>query len=152
MPSTASRLKSDLNSLTERLADLVRELPVEWLDTHGGGFTIIAPEYYWGEASAEQLKAQLAIKRDYEEWFEVFRSVFRTATDDLNQRIEAADQRIRKWIELSSNWSLRPNHVSNEKNLRDDAELFVKILEIVEVSGAVEIHFDSRHERNNWQA
>ena len=49
MPSTASRLKSDLNSLTERLADLVRELPVEWLNPYGGGVTIIAPEYYWGE-------------------------------------------------------------------------------------------------------
>ena len=138
MPSTASRLQSDLKTLAERLSDLIRELPVEWFDWHGGGVFVVAPEYYWGEPSAEQFKAQLAIKRDYEEWFEVFRSVFRTATDDLNQRIKNADQGIRKWIELSPNWSLCPDPVSNEKNLREDAEQFVKILEILEVGGANE--------------
>ena len=138
MPSTASRLQSDLNSLTESLAGLIRELPVEWLGSDGGGVIIIAPEYYWGKASAEQLKAQLAIKRDYEEWFEVFRSVFRTATDVLNKRIEEADQRFRKWIELKSNWKLRPDPFFNEKNLREDAARFAKILEIIEVDGASE--------------
>lgn len=139
MPSTASRLQSDFKALTERLIDLIRELPVEWRDRYGGGVTIIGPEYRWGAPTAEQINDQLAIKRDYEEWFEVFRSVFRTATDELNQRINKADQRFRNWIELSSNWSLCSDPSSNEKNLRDDAELFVKILEIVEVSGAVEI-------------
>ena len=69
MPSTVSRLRSDLNSLTQRLAALVEELPIKRLDRYGGGVVIIAPEYYWGEPSAEQLNAQLAIKRDYEEWF-----------------------------------------------------------------------------------
>ena len=138
MPSIASRLQSDLNSLTESLAGLIRELPVEWLDRHGGGVIIIAPEYYWGKASAKQLKAQLAIKRDYEEWFEVFRSVFRTATDDLNNRIKEADQRFREWIELKSNWKLRPDSFFNEKNLREDAARFAKILEIIEVDGASE--------------
>ena len=138
MPSIASRLQSDLNSLTESLAGLIRELPVEWLGRHGGGVFIFASKYYWGKASAEQLKAQLAIKRDYEEWFEVFRSVFRTATDDLNKRIEEADQRFREWIELKSNWKLRPDPFFNEKNLREDAARFAKILEIIEVDGASE--------------
>ena len=138
MPSTASRLRSDLNALIERLANLIRELPVEWRDRHGGDVIIIAPDYCWGEPSAEQLNDQLAIKREYEEWIEVFRSVFWKATDDLNQRIKHADQGIRNWIELSSNWSLCPDHVSNEKNLRDAADQFSKILEIVEVGGAVE--------------
>ena len=138
MPSTVARLQSRLHSLIERLADLIRELPVEWLDRTGGGVVFVCPEYHWGQASPEQLNAQLAIKRDYEEWFEIFRSTFRTATDDLNRRIKKADQRFRQWLELNENWSLRPDPVSNEKNLRDDAERFVKILEILEVGGAVE--------------
>ena len=65
MPSTVSRLRSDLNSLTQRLGVLVQELPIKWLERSGGGVVIIAPEYYWGEPSAEQLNAQLAIKRDF---------------------------------------------------------------------------------------
>ena len=87
MPSTVSRLRSDLNSLTQGLGAFVQELPLKRLDRYGGGVLIIAPEYYWGEPSAEQFNTQLAIKRDYEEWFEVFRSVFSNATDDLNRRI-----------------------------------------------------------------
>ena len=61
----------------------------------------ICPEYHWGQASPEQLNAQLAIKHDYEQWLEIFRSAFRTATDDLSQRIKEADQAFRQWIELS---------------------------------------------------
>ena len=139
MPSTASRLQSDFKSLTERLVDLIRELPVERRNTNGSVVTVIGPEYRWGAPSAKQINDQLAIKRDYEEWFGVFRSVFRTATDDLNQRIKRADLSFRGWIELSSNWSLCPDPISNEKNLRDVAELFVKILGIVDISGAVDI-------------
>ena len=48
MPSTVSRLRSDLNSLTQRLEALVEALPIKRLDRYGGGVVIIAPEYYWG--------------------------------------------------------------------------------------------------------
>ena len=57
MPSTVSRLRSDLNSLTQRLEAFVEALPIKRLDRYGGGVVIIAPEYYWGEPSAEQLNA-----------------------------------------------------------------------------------------------
>ncbi len=135
MPSTVSRLRSDLKSLTQRLGALVQELPIKRLDRYGGGVVIVAPEYYWDEPSAEQLNTQLAIKRDYEEWFEVFRSVFSKATDDLNRRIREADQRLRMWIELRSNWSLQSDPLSNKDSLRDDAEHFMDILAIIEASG-----------------
>ena len=138
MPSIASRLRSNLTSITERSADLVRDMPVECLDRNGGGVVIIAPEYYWGQASPEQLNAQIAIKRDYEVWFEIFRSSLRTATNDLNRRIKEADQAFRRWIELSSNWSISPDRAANEKQLRDDVERFIKILAILEVDGAIE--------------
>ena len=138
MPSTVARLQSSLHSLTERSADLIRDMPVEHFEREGSGVVFICPEYHWGQASPEQLNAQLAIKRDYEVWFEIFRSVFHTATDDLNQRIKEADQAFRQWIELSSNWSISPDRAANEKQLREDAEQFVKILAILEAGGGIE--------------
>ena len=137
MSSTVSRLRSDLHSLTQELGALVRELPIKWLDRSGDGVVIIAPEYYWGELSAEQVNTQLTIKRDYEEWFEVLSSVFAKPTDDLDRRIREADQGLRMWIELRSNWSLQPDPASNEKSLRDDADKFMKILSIIEASGPI---------------
>ena len=130
-----SRLRSDLKSLTQRLGALVQELPIKQLDRTGGGVVILAPKYYWGKLSAEQLNTQLAIKRDYEEWFEVFRSVFAEATEALKRRIGKADQRLRMWIELRSNWSLQSDPPSNMDRLRDDAEQFMEILAIIEASG-----------------
>ncbi len=135
MPSTASRLRSDFDYLIERLDDLIRDLPVKRRNRNGGGLLIIAPEFYWGEPSAEHLNRQLAIKRDYEEWFEVFQSIFVTATDDINKKIEKADKRLRMWIELSSNWSLRQDSASNAESLLADAELFRRIFSIIEAGG-----------------
>ena len=37
MASTASRLRSDLTLLTQRLGTLVEQLPVKYLDRYGGG-------------------------------------------------------------------------------------------------------------------
>ncbi len=114
MASTASRLRSDLTCLTQELVALVQELPVKRLERFGAGIAIIAPEYYWGELSDEQLNAQLALKREYEEWYEVFRSVFANATINLNKRMKKADKSFRKWVELRSNWSIQPDPKSNE--------------------------------------
>ena len=138
MPSTVARLQSSLHSLTERSTDLIRDMPVEHFEREGSGVVFICPEYHWGQASPEQLNAQLAIKRDYEVWFEIFRSAFRTATTDLNRRIKKANQGFRRWIELSANWSISPDRVANEKQLREDAEQFVKILAILEAGGGIE--------------
>ena len=138
MPSTVARLQSSLHSLTERAANFIRDMPVEYFERNGGSVVFVCPEYHWGQASPEQLNAQLALKRDYEQWFEIFRSAFRTATNDLNQRIKEADQAFRCWIELSEDWSISPDRAANEKRLREDAERFVKIFAILEVDGAIE--------------
>ena len=138
MPSTAARLQSDLHSITERLADLIRELPVKRFET-GEMVVILAPDYYWGEATAEQRNTQLAIKRDYEKWFEILRSVFRTPADHLNQKIQEADVEFRKWIELGQNRSIDSDREVTEKRLRDDAERFLKLLKILTAGPVSEI-------------
>ena len=135
MPSTAARLQSDLYSITEKAADLIRDMPIEYVDRTGG----VVVYYSWGQASPEQCNAQLAIKRDYEKWFEILRSVFRTPTNDLNRRIEEAGQKFLRWIELNPNWTISPDHAANEKQLRDDAERFVKLLKILTAGPVSEI-------------
>lgn len=135
MPSVAERLQSDLDALTDRMANLVRELPIEHFDNDYGSVVYIGPAYYWGEATSELLNNQLAIKRDYEEWFEIFKSVFAQATDDLNRRINEADSRVRQWIELKSNWSISRDRAANEEKLRADAKLFYEMLAILGANG-----------------
>ena len=135
MPPIAERLQSDLEALTDRIADLVRELPIEHFDRYSSSVVFSVPDYYWGEATSEQLNDQLAIKRDYEEWFDIFKSVFANATDDLNRRIKEADSRIRQWIELESNWSISFDRAANEEELRADVTLFYEMLAILDANG-----------------
>ena len=131
MSSIASRLQTGLHSITERLANLIRELPVERRNKDVMGVVVIAPDFYWGQVAAEQLNKQLTIKRSYEEWLEILRSAFRSATNNLDRRIRKADQGFRRWVELSSNWSISPDRKENEKKLWDAAKQFENLLEIL---------------------
>ena len=135
MPSVAARLQSDLDALTDLIADLIQELPIERLNRYVRPVVITARDYYWGEASSEQLNDQLAIKRDYEEWFDIFKSVFTKTTDDLNRRIDKADSQLRMWIELTSNWSISHDRAANEEKLRADAKPFYEMLAILDANG-----------------
>ena len=138
MPSVAARLQSDLEALTDRIADLIRELPIARRYKNGRSVVIIAPSYYWSGATYEQVNAQLAIKRDYEEWFDIFKSVFAKATDHLNRRIEKADSQVRQWIELKSNWSLSYDRTANEEKLRADVKHFYEMLAVLDPTGSGE--------------
>ena len=130
MPSSTSRLRSGLIDIIAKLADLIDGLPVRSFDNPGNfiGF----PDYYWGETTPQQTNAQLEIKRDYETWFELFTAVFARAPNDVTRRIEEADNAMRKWIELETNHSISDDLVANENKMRDDAERFFGLLEILE--------------------
>ena len=134
MPSIATRLQSDLDALTDRIADLIREVPVERRRKYDG-IVVMAPTYYWGKMSFEQLHEQLAIKRDYEEWIDIFKSVFANAPDHLDRSIAKADNRVRQWIELKSNWSISFDRAANEEGLRADAKVFYEMLAFLDTNG-----------------
>ena len=95
----------------------------------------MAPTYYWGKMSFEQLNEQLAIKRDYEEWIDIFKSVFANAPDHLDRSIAKADNRVRQWIELKSNWSISFDRAANEEGLRADAKVFYEMLAFLDTNG-----------------
>ena len=134
MPSIATRLQSDLDALTDRIADLIREMPVERHRKHAG-IVFLAPTYYWGKMSLEQLNCQISIKRDYEEWIDIFNSVFANAPDHLDRSVAKADNRLRQWIELKSNWSISYDRAANEEGLRADAKAFYDMLAILDANG-----------------
>ena len=130
MKSAVARLHSTLHSLTDRLADLIRDLSIEHLE-HSSEAVVIAPHYFWGEASKRQQNNQLSIKRDYEAWFQRFELLFRGASDDVGRRIKEADDEIRTWIELDMNWSITRDRRNNEEKLREASSQFVDLLSIV---------------------
>lgn len=130
--SIAAQLREDFKSLTDTLAAFLSELTIERMRRDQDGIVIVAPEYYWGELSHEQSNRQLAIKRDYDEWFSILRTVCGNTTEDLDARIKQADDFMRMWIELRSNWSLNPDISANEEILRTSVQQFIDILSIID--------------------
>ena len=137
MPPVAYQLQTDLKALVDRLADLIREIPIKQERKDYSGVVLLGPDYYWGERSPRQIYDQLAIKRAYEEWFEIFCTVFPKPTDELRAKIKDANEQLRVWIELGINWSLEPDPKINEAKLRKDADELVTILAVAATAGAV---------------
>jgi hypothetical protein len=135
----ASRVRNRLAAVVNALAQLMRGLPVRQLERHGHGVVIIAPEYYWGDLSAEQRATQISLKRDYEPIAELLRLLLSRAPEDLLRQIDDADKRFRVWLELQNNWSLAPMPGANERALRSDAAALERILAVLDVTGTRDI-------------
>ena len=132
MKTVASRLRETLVRMTDRLAALVREVPVSYFERESESIVFIAPEYYWAERTVQQAAQLHVIKRDYEEWVELLRSVFRSTSNDVKEAIERADGLYRTWLEFDQNWSLRPDLTDNEISFRADASKFDRLLDILD--------------------
>ena len=132
MKTVASRLRETLGRMTDRLAALVREVPVSYFERESEGIVFIAPEYYWAERTVQQAAQLHVIKRDYEEWVELLRSVFRSTSNDVKEAIERADGLYRTWLEFDQKWSLRPDPTDNEVSFRADASKFDRLLDILD--------------------
>ena len=135
LDSIAARLREDYESLVDTLAAFLSELTIKQMRRDQDGIVIVAPEYYWDDLSYEQSNRQLAIKRDYEEWFSILRTICGNATDDLDATLKQADDLMRTWIELHDNWSLAPDPIANQELLRKDVQHFLKVLSIINASG-----------------
>lgn len=136
MPSTVAKLQNDLSDITDALSSLISELPVQNRNRYGSGLVIIGPNYYWGEPTPAQANRQLVIKRDYDEWYEVLRSVFRDPTNDVGRRISEAHRDLLRWVELSGNWTITADPANNVEALRRDAGKYYDVLAILEAGGA----------------
>ncbi len=132
MKTVASRLRETLVRMTDRLAALVCGVPVRYFERESKGIVFIAPEYYWEERTVQQAAQLHVIKRDYEEWIELLRSVFRSSSNDVKEAIEQADGLYRTWLEFDQNWSLRPDPTGNEVSFRADASKFDRLLDILD--------------------
>jgi hypothetical protein len=125
--------------MTDRLAAVIRGVPIKLFDNSGAICVIGRPDYYWGDPTAQQRNAQIGVKRDYKQWLELFRSIMRNATNDVGRSINEADESFRTWLELARNCSLCNDPVANEQKLREDAAQFFAILDILESEPTNEI-------------
>jgi hypothetical protein len=130
MASTASGLRTALSEIANNYSELLARVPVKGSERDYGHVIVVAPQFYWAPRTPEQQNQQLQIKRRYEEWIELVRSLFRNAPQDLAQQIVDADRAVRIWIEFGSNWSLQRDIETNEREFRKDVGQFSAVLDV----------------------
>lgn len=136
MNTTARRIRSALQNITDQLAALIKDIPIKYLHRFGDGIVVIAPEYYWGERTPGQTNAQIELKKKYDTISEILRLIFSKAPKDVSGRLEQADKLFRRWLQLEPNWSLSDNRPENERRLREDIKELEQLLDILEASRA----------------
>lgn len=96
-----------------------------------GAVIYVGPQHYFTDLTPEQMNVQLGLKRDYDRWIERVRLLLSSAPKRLEADIKKADDACRRWIELSSNWSIRPNPNHNVQHLRGDFAGAAELLNIL---------------------
>lgn len=139
MSTTAVQLREALTGMTARLASIIRDVKVEYSNTQGGGMISMAPKYNWKKRNAGQTATLHSIKREYEEWIEQLRSIFRRAPNDVECKIQNADMLFRMWLEFEENWSLTSQAHKNEAKFRSNVSEFNHLLDILDSATAVGI-------------
>lgn len=137
--STASRLRTRFSDVTERLAELVKALPVRRIQTSFGNVVYIGPEFYLGERSPDQQATQLALKREYGAISELLKLIVSGGPSGLINSLEQADNRFKDWLDLNGSWSVTPSNAENEKSVRAAAEPIERILDVLDATGKDEI-------------
>lgn len=129
--STAARLRESFSTITDKVAELIKQVPVKWLNRRGHGIVIVAPEFYWGDKTPAQKYTQLKLKRNFDELMELLHLIFKNSPKEIERPLKQAEAAFRKWIEFGENWSLSQDRAANEAKLREDASQIAEILEIL---------------------
>ena len=135
--STATRIKARLSPVVDGLAELTKTVSIRRMERGSGLVVYLAPDYYWGELSAEQRAAQLSLKRDYDALSELLAILTCGAPKAFVEQLQDADKEFRIWLELghSNNWSLSSNRATNEVELRAAARKLEPILDVLDKTG-----------------
>lgn len=126
-----ARLSKQLSTIQGGLASLVVSLSVVSRDNVAGPFVLIAPDFEWGPPTPDQRGTQLSLLRSYNSFMELLTVTLSAAPKDLKRDLQAADRGFRTWLELDTNWSLRPNPTHNLAKLSEDALVLHDIIAIL---------------------
>ena len=121
-----------MNLITKQLSEIIQELPIKTLNKQRHGGFIFAPNYYFDEPTPAQRNIQLNLKNQYDKIFELLRLIFKNAPTDIIYKLDEVDKLYRMWLQLESNWAIKPNPEHNVHELLDHAAKFNPILEILD--------------------
>jgi hypothetical protein len=129
--TTIEFLREELIQIEEQLVGLMSISAVILRNRDAGMFRIAGgPDYYFQDPSQDQLRLQLCLKVAYDAWFERFNLLFRSSPNKLEKQIKDSHEKIVAWIELGSNYEIRPSREANIESARKACRPFYEFLDL----------------------
>jgi rRNA-processing protein FCF1 len=130
--SFATRLSEDLQIIEGTMMALLDVSTIERrAEDPDSPIARARPDWIWGNTNAKQQKIQLALKKAYTTWFELFRVLFAQPTTEILDKISETDTFVRGWIEKESGWDL-PDTIDKAKEVfHERIKNFYDLIDVV---------------------
>ena len=131
--STASRLRTRLSSVVDRLSELVKNVSVSRMEEFEA-VIYLGPQLYLGERTIEQQATQLALKREYDIISELLKLLVRGGPEDLVNRLKEADKHFRGWLNLDERWDVTEHPATNAAQVKKAAEPIQQVFDVLDAT------------------
>lgn len=134
------RLKQDFQKIETKMLDLLDCSTIkEFRNGPDSIVLLIGSHYYWGETDENQKLLQMQLVKDFSAWFEHFRSLFGTASKEINRQIDEIHMFFTNWIEKENSWDVPSNIQEAKALLREKTKVVYELLNLIETTGKHEV-------------
>lgn len=118
--SFLDRLDGELTVVEEGIQDLLDKSTIRYVNPNTPDSSVVfvgAADWGWGPSDDVQDRLRMALLSQYDDWFVMFRMLYRNSTPEIVKKIESADKFVRGWINRDtgiSDWSI-PSSIDEAK-------------------------------------
>lgn len=132
MESAYRLLEQEFEALQGEIVPFIREVPVECdNDWHGALVMVARPDFKWKEPTDSQRATQIQLRRRFISIYDKIAALFAGAPDDILRGLSEAREAVLRWLDLETNWSLKPLPEENERTFLITLEPFRRQLAVL---------------------
>lgn len=115
--SYVARLKQDFQNIENQMMELLDISTIEeFRNDPNSGLVFISPPYEWGDTNEQQKILQMELVKNFADWIEHFKLLFRNGSQGISQQIEETQNFITSWIEKEGSWDV-PSTIDKAKSV-----------------------------------
>lgn len=134
------RLRAELSSIKERFDELLDHSSIRYVNPNTADSSMVflgAADWGWAPSDAAVAGLQTSLIGRYSGWFDRFKLLFPHPTPEIEARLQAVDDFVRRWITRPDDWDHTiPRTIEEAKALAEREMLaFEKLLDVAAQAG-----------------
>jgi hypothetical protein len=135
--SFLDRLDGELTVVEEGIQDLLDKSTIRYVNPNTPDSSVVfvgAADWGWGPSDDVQDRLRMALLSQYDDWFVMFRMLYRNSTPEIVKKIESADKFVRGWINRDtgiSDWSIPSSIDEAKEKVTTELSAFHRLLDLL---------------------